>query len=585
MNKAELIDAIASGSKLTKADAGRYGSPQDGNSTSPRTTLAAIASLWNVLTEAEQQSWNDAAVGFPAKNKFGDIYTPSGYQVFMKLNSNLALINNPLLRSGPVPAFPELPPIEPPSGDPPELLRFTFPAGIDPNTEILVYASACVLPGSGIVKGKQKLLGTTAKLTKADAGRGLDATIESIHKDLAKAKRTFQPGPVIIDVTYQYQNLFGQVKPGSICYIKFVAVSKITGQTSVERILRIVNAPNPRVPRIGKYVGGITNLAVSAGKDWIIPFRIFGFNLTAPLILSTPVTPANEFFIGKTENGPWVKTFQIGLNELAQPKQNVCYLRIQVAAPGLAGSIINLESVGATATFIGIGVNAVDQSMPDPTIPIAFGDVYTGPYTIKEFQFPYAALRSDISLSIMGADAGRFQVAFQPEGPWMNTDEIPVRGTGSDTTDIVYLRTIPGGTGVLSAILHADAGGDLVYDYTLSATAIDGILSSPMSPGDSIGNQDNLVEIMLPFQIDADGLVTDVECVVQNLVNCTVVLSELMAGPYGPIVTIPAPGGVLVAKQVWQKIVPLTPGVFSWKVLVVGGGALGFTLTYDGLSV
>jgi hypothetical protein len=90
MNKGGLIDAIAAGSKLTKADAGR------GLDAVKFTT--ATATKWRKLTYAQRLTWNTGASNFPFKNKFGDVYTPSGYQVFMSINLNLAFIGlDPLL--------------------------------------------------------------------------------------------------------------------------------------------------------------------------------------------------------------------------------------------------------------------------------------------------------------------------------------------------------------------------------------------------------------------------------------------------------------------------------------------------------
>lgn len=51
--------------------------------------FALIASLWRALSFANRQTWIAGAVNFPFKNKFGDAYTGSGFQVFMSLNGNL----------------------------------------------------------------------------------------------------------------------------------------------------------------------------------------------------------------------------------------------------------------------------------------------------------------------------------------------------------------------------------------------------------------------------------------------------------------------------------------------------------------
>lgn len=556
MNKAELIDAIASGSKLTKADAGRFGSSIDSQSTSPRATLAGVAAFWNLLTEAEQTSWNDVAVNFPAKNKFGDIYTPSGYQVFMKLNSNLALINHDILRSGPIADYPVLPPIEPPSGDPPELLKFSFTGGIPEGMSVLVYACFGVLRGSGFRKGKEKLL---------------------------MAAPSNSTG--VIDCTYAYQNLFGQIKPNSNIYFRFVAVNHSNGQLSVERILRLIKAPDLPVPSVGFYLTAISNTAISASKDWIIPFRIYGFNLTTPLVLNVPVDPAAIFLIGRTLTGPWVNTLNVPLNELRQPRQNVFYLKIAQAAPGLNGTLISAESVGSLIKTLGVGINAIDQFMPDPSVPTAFGNVYSGLNTVLEIPFAYGALRSDITLTLSGANANRFKIGLTANGPWFAHTTVAVRGLGSSSDQKIWLLATPGDPIALTANLNADAGGDLIYPYTVTANAVDGALTSPMFPGAALGNNTIGDPFLIDFQIDGTGVASNVGVFSDSVLNCTVLFSENFNGPWSNVIAFAPSAPNFTAKQIFMQITPIALGAFSFNANANCAGATALVLAYTGVGV
>lgn len=556
MNKAELIDAIASGSKLTKADAGRFGTPAGQNSTSPRSTLAAVAAEWNRLTENEQISWNDVAVNFPAKNKYGDIYTPSGYQVFMKLNSNLALINTDLLKSGPVANFPILPPIIPPSGDPPELLRFTFDGGIPEDINVLVYACAPVLRGSGFRKGKEKLL--LAAPTNATG---------------------------VIDCTYAYQNLFGQIKYDSTIYFRFVAVSVITGQTSVERTIRLINAPNIRVPRIGFYLPGFFVPTVSAGKDWITPFRVFGFNLTENLILHTDIDPAATFQISKNVIGPWVQTLSVPLNELKQPKQNVFYLKTAIAVANLQGSTITANSTGATQAYLGFGMQAIDQFISDPTIAIAFGDVYQGLFTPLEVAMPYGALRADIAFTLSGANADRFQLANDENGPWGTGTDLKVRGNGSSDTASIFIRVVPGATGALAATLNAVSGGDIANPFVVTADVIAGIFTSPSTPAIAYGNAITGERADGSFFVSGHGLASRMAVLGTNIVNCTIEFSEVFASVYSNPLATNTAGPTVTSKQIWYSIIPTVAGAFSADINIVASATNPLIIPISGTGV
>lgn len=556
MTKAELIDAIASGSKLTKADAGRFSNPGNSNSTDPRGSLAFVAAFWNVLTEGEQQSWNDVAVQFPFKNKFGDIYTGSGYQVFMRLNSNLRLINQELLRSGPVADFPVLPPILPPSGEPEELLRFTFVPAIPEGINILVYACAPVLRGSGFRKGKEKLL-----MAAPPNATG------------------------VIDATYAYQNLFGQVKPNANMYFRFVAVSTTTGQTSVENVMKVNTGPNGMPPKVGFYLPGVFLPPVSAGKDWITPFRIYGFNLTGPAVIKTPIDAGATHQISRNVDGPWVQEISVPLNELKQPRQNVFYFKTTIAVAGLHGTTVTIEAPGTGVVNLGMGGTVIDQFIGDPITPIAFGDVYMGLYTVKEVALPYGALRADIAYYLTGANVDRFQLALDPAGPWANEQNVIIKGTGSDAAAKLYIRTTPGATGAIVATLHADSGGDLSPTFALTATAIDGVISDDTGGAIAYGNAITGERADGMFNMYAVGLFSPAVVLADTLVNCTVEFSFVFAGVYLNPNNIPGGPPTIPPTQIWYSIIPTAAGAFSANINIIAGGALTDVIALSGTGV
>ena len=55
----------------------------------PRTKLAAVASTWRDLSSNNRATWESIALSVTRYNRFGVAYVPTGYQLFMELNSNL----------------------------------------------------------------------------------------------------------------------------------------------------------------------------------------------------------------------------------------------------------------------------------------------------------------------------------------------------------------------------------------------------------------------------------------------------------------------------------------------------------------
>jgi hypothetical protein len=83
------------GAKLTKADAGR--------AINPYVNMAAVSSSWRALSDSQRSDWNGAAPSFPFKNKFGVLYTASGYQLYVSCNLNSFILGGPQITVPPDP--------------------------------------------------------------------------------------------------------------------------------------------------------------------------------------------------------------------------------------------------------------------------------------------------------------------------------------------------------------------------------------------------------------------------------------------------------------------------------------------------
>jgi len=67
-----------------------------------RNQFTSISQSWRGLTQAERDSWNQAAITFNNTDIFGDSVNLSGQVLFMQLNRNLLAIEQPTITSPPI---------------------------------------------------------------------------------------------------------------------------------------------------------------------------------------------------------------------------------------------------------------------------------------------------------------------------------------------------------------------------------------------------------------------------------------------------------------------------------------------------
>lgn len=63
--------------------------PQSATQTNTRNRLSSLATGWKTLTEAQRAAWNGAVGMYKGTNIFGDVVKPSGYNLYIKLNTNI----------------------------------------------------------------------------------------------------------------------------------------------------------------------------------------------------------------------------------------------------------------------------------------------------------------------------------------------------------------------------------------------------------------------------------------------------------------------------------------------------------------
>jgi hypothetical protein len=69
-----------------------------------RTRLATLATAWSGLTDAQRLAWNNAVDLWKRTDVFGDLKSPSGFNLYQKLNNNLAQVGVAAMTVPPLPA-------------------------------------------------------------------------------------------------------------------------------------------------------------------------------------------------------------------------------------------------------------------------------------------------------------------------------------------------------------------------------------------------------------------------------------------------------------------------------------------------
>jgi len=78
--------------------------PQTSAQVNARSILATLSAGWSALTAAQRLSWNNAVDLWKKTDVFGDLKNPSGFNLFVQLNSNLAHIGVAQINTPPLPA-------------------------------------------------------------------------------------------------------------------------------------------------------------------------------------------------------------------------------------------------------------------------------------------------------------------------------------------------------------------------------------------------------------------------------------------------------------------------------------------------
>jgi hypothetical protein len=123
-----------------------------------RAILGSLAQAWRSLTEAQRNAWNAAVSNFTGTDIFGDIKTPSGINLYTKLNANLAQVGVSGLTNPPLPeGAATLTTLSATADISDSELEVSAGSGNVPaNNSLVIRATAPQSPGKNFLKGKYR---------------------------------------------------------------------------------------------------------------------------------------------------------------------------------------------------------------------------------------------------------------------------------------------------------------------------------------------------------------------------------------------------------------------------------------------
>lgn len=170
---------------------------------SRKAEFTMLSQTYRTLTPLQQDAWEAIAPDYPAENRFGQVYIPSGYQVYMTLNGTLQAARLPILT---VPLMPEV--LFQPGAvtldiNPGGFLRVSWTNNLGVDDYINVYASGPRSQGATLKEGNFALMTTVAAA----------------------------PPPNEVLISAEYIARYGVAPSGAKLWTKVEAIKSTTGQS------------------------------------------------------------------------------------------------------------------------------------------------------------------------------------------------------------------------------------------------------------------------------------------------------------------------------------------------------------------
>lgn len=190
--------------------------PQTVAQSTVRSIFTVLSQAWRTLTQSQRNAWNAAVTDWQRTDIFGDIKSPSGFNLYMRLNQNLSLIGESAINVPPLAegvANPGAITVTAAEGTPALSIVFAE-TPVPANTQFVVEATPPMSPGRNFVKSNFRKIATIAAA-----------------------------GTSPFNALSAYQAKFGNPVEGQKITVRLKAVNENTGETSQYSVGSAIVAP------------------------------------------------------------------------------------------------------------------------------------------------------------------------------------------------------------------------------------------------------------------------------------------------------------------------------------------------------
>lgn len=173
-----------------------------------RNRLSTLSQSWRGLTAAQRLAWNAAVQDFQKTDIFGDLKSPSGFNLYQRLNNNIVTVGGSEISSPPATAEVNQVVIGALTANiTGDIISLVLSGAVPSTSEVKVFATPCVSAGVSFVKSEYRLI------------------------QIVAASATTP-----VDLEPAWTAKFGSLVEGQKVFVKIVFVDPLTGLETIAQV-------------------------------------------------------------------------------------------------------------------------------------------------------------------------------------------------------------------------------------------------------------------------------------------------------------------------------------------------------------